>query len=110
MAVNLRGRCNGLREAARRPRTGGRFINLSTSVLGMRLENYGIYAATRAAVEALTGILAKERRGRDITVNPVAPGRLGTALFLIESARPPRHAGGYRGGCFLADRAGSRLD
>jgi 3-oxoacyl-[acyl-carrier protein] reductase len=80
--VNLRGTFNGLREAARRLRQGGRIVNLSTSVVGMRLENYGIYAATKAAVEVLTAIVAKELRGRDITVNAVAPGPVGTALFL----------------------------
>jgi 3-oxoacyl-[acyl-carrier protein] reductase len=82
VAVNLRGTFNGLREAARRLRQGGRIVNLSTSVVGMRLETYGIYAATKAAVEALTAIVAKELRGRDVTVNAVAPGPVGTELFL----------------------------
>ena len=82
VAVNLRGTFNGLREAARRLRPGGRVVNLSTSVVGMRLETYGIYAATKAAVETLTAIVAKELRGREITVNAVAPGPVGTELFL----------------------------
>src|SRR5690606_34920785 len=56
--------------------------NFSTSVVGLKLENYGVYAATKAAVETLTGILAKELRGRDITVNAVAPGPTATDLFL----------------------------
>ncbi|MGL1590492.1 SDR family oxidoreductase, partial [Vibrio parahaemolyticus] len=47
-----------------------------------KLENYGIYAATKAAVETMTAILAKEMRGRNITVNAVAPGPTATELFL----------------------------
>ena len=82
IAVNLKGTFNGLREAARRLRKGGRVINFSTSVVGLKLENYGVYAATKAAVETMTAILAKEMRGRDITVNAVAPGPTATDLFL----------------------------
>jgi len=82
IAVNLRGTINTLREAANRLRDGGRIVNLSTSVVGLKLETYGVYAATKAAVETLTGILSKELRGRGITVNAVAPGPTATALFL----------------------------
>ena len=82
VAVNLKGTFLTLREAARRLRSGGRVVNLSTSVVGLRLETYGVYAATKAAVETLTAILAKELRGRAITVNAVAPGPTATALFL----------------------------
>jgi 3-oxoacyl-[acyl-carrier protein] reductase len=87
VAVNLRGTFNGLREAARRLRRGGRIVSLSTSVVGTKLETYGVYAATKAAVEVLTAILAKELRGREITVNAVAPGPVGTELFL--EGKPP---------------------
>jgi 3-oxoacyl-[acyl-carrier protein] reductase len=80
--INLKGTFNTLREAARRLRDGGRIINLSTSVVGLKLETYGVYAATKAAVEMLTGILSKELRGRSITVNAVAPGPTATDLFL----------------------------
>jgi 3-oxoacyl-[acyl-carrier protein] reductase len=82
VAINLKGTFNTLRLAARQLRNGGRIINLSTSVVGLKLENYGVYAATKAAVEALTAILAKELRGRSITVNAVAPGPTATALFV----------------------------
>jgi len=81
VAINLKGTFNVLREAAKRLRDGGRIINFSTSVVGTRLETYGAYTATKAAVEALTGILAKELRGRGISVNAVAPGPTGTDLF-----------------------------
>ncbi|MFC3652907.1 SDR family oxidoreductase [Dyella humi] len=82
IAVNLKGTFNTLRQAARRLRNGGRIVNLSTSVVGLKLENYGVYAATKAAVETMTAILSKELRGRSITVNAVAPGPTATDLFL----------------------------
>lgn len=82
VAVNLKGTFNTLREAAKRMPEGGRIINFSTSVLGINLPTYSIYAATKAAVEAMTAILAKEMRGRSITVNAVAPGPTATELFL----------------------------
>src|SRR5712691_11356918 len=82
IAVNLKGTFNTLREAAKRLRDGGRIVNFSTSVVGTKLEAYGVYAATKAAVETMTAILAKELRGRNITVNAVAPGPTATDLFL----------------------------
>ncbi|MBB5666817.1 SDR family oxidoreductase [Rhizobium leguminosarum] len=82
IAVNLKGTFNTLREAASRLRDGGRIINFSTSVVGLKLETYGVYAATKAAVETLTAIMAKEMRGRNITVNAIAPGPVATDLFL----------------------------
>jgi len=82
IAVNLKGSINAMREAAARLRDGGRVINFSSSVVGLYQETYGVYAATKAGVEALTHIFAKEMRGRDITVNAVAPGPTATHLFL----------------------------
>jgi 3-oxoacyl-[acyl-carrier protein] reductase len=82
IAVNLKGSFYGMREAARRLRAGGRIVNFSTSVVGTKLETYSIYAATKAAVETMTAILSKELRGRNITVNAVAPGPVATELFL----------------------------
>ena len=82
LAINLKGSFNTMREAARRLRDGGRIVNLSSSVVGLLPPRYGVYAATKAAVEAMTRIMAKELRGRNITVNAVAPGPTATALFL----------------------------
>ncbi|MBB6252343.1 SDR family oxidoreductase [Nitrospirillum iridis] len=80
--VNLKGTFNTLREAAQRLRQGGRIINFSSSVVGLYPPTYGAYAATKAAVEALTIIMAREMRGRSITVNAIAPGPTATDLFL----------------------------
>lgn len=81
VAINLKGTFNTLREAARRLRDGGRIINVSSSVVGLYQPSYAAYAATKAGVEAMTHILTKELRGRNITVNAVAPGPTATELF-----------------------------
>jgi len=82
IAVNLKGSFNTMREAARRMRGGGRIINLSSSVVGLYQPTYAPYAATKAAIEAVTHVLSRELRGRNITVNAIAPGPTATALFL----------------------------
>ncbi|RLK28559.1 SDR family oxidoreductase [Cupriavidus plantarum] len=81
VAINLKGTFNTLREAARRLRAGGRIVNISSSVVGLYQPMYGAYAATKAGVEAMTHVLTKEMRGREITVNTVAPGPIATQLF-----------------------------
>ncbi|MGU3538094.1 SDR family oxidoreductase [Methylobacterium sp. A54F] len=82
IAVNLKGVFNGMREGARRIRKGGRIVSFSSSVVGLYQPAYGVYAATKAGVEALTHILAKELGPRSITVNAIAPGPVATRLFL----------------------------
>lgn len=82
LAINLKGTFNGLREAAKRLRQGGRIVNISSSVVGLYQPTYGVYAATKAAIEAMTHVLAKELGSRQITVNAIAPGPVATELFL----------------------------
>ncbi|MEW1793560.1 MULTISPECIES: SDR family oxidoreductase [Streptomyces] len=80
--TNIRGTFVVGQQAARRLRSGGAVINFSSSVVGLAFPGYTAYAASKGAVEAMTLILARELRGRDITVNAVAPGPTATALFL----------------------------
>ena len=81
-AVNIGGVFRGLREASNRLADGGAIVSLSSSVVGLYQPAYGVYAATKAAVEAMTHVLAKELGARGITVNAVAPGPVETALFM----------------------------
>ncbi|WP_020586091.1 SDR family oxidoreductase [Desulfobacter curvatus] len=82
VAVNLKGTFNTLRLAAGKLRDNGRIVNFSSSVRKLATPGYTIYSATKSAVETLTNIFAKELRGRNITVNAVAPGPTATDLFL----------------------------
>jgi 3-oxoacyl-[acyl-carrier protein] reductase len=72
VAINLKGSFNTMREATARLEQGGRIINFSSSLVGTLLPGYSAYVATKAGVEAMTAILAKELRGKNITVNAVA--------------------------------------
>ncbi|WP_223180188.1 SDR family oxidoreductase [Streptomyces griseicoloratus] len=80
--TNIRGTFVVAQQAARRLRPGGSFVAFSTSVVGTQFPGYGAYVASKGAVESITLILARELRGRDITVNTVAPGPTATDLFL----------------------------
>jgi 3-oxoacyl-[acyl-carrier protein] reductase len=80
--ANVRGAFLITREAARRTRRGGAIINFSSSVTKLALPSYSVYAASKGAVAAMTMVVARELRGRDITVNTVAPGPTATPLFL----------------------------
>jgi 3-oxoacyl-[acyl-carrier protein] reductase len=80
--TNLRGTFLVMAQAAQRLAGGGRFIAFSSSVLARSFPSYGPYVASKGGVEGLVHVLANEMRGRNITVNAVAPGPVGTELFL----------------------------
>jgi 3-oxoacyl-[acyl-carrier protein] reductase len=79
--VNVRGTFLVSQQAVRRLRRGGSLVNFSSSVVPLGLPTYAAYAASKGAIEALTPVLVKELRGRDVTVNAVAPGPTATAMF-----------------------------
>ncbi|GJF30500.1 3-ketoacyl-ACP reductase [Kitasatospora sp. NE20-6] len=82
LRTNIRGTFVVTQQAARRVRGGGAIVTFSTSVTRLAPPGYAAYAASKGAVEAMTLVLAREMRGRDITVNAVAPGPTATPLFL----------------------------
>lgn len=82
ISTNLRGAFLVLAEAAQHVASGGRIIAFSSSVLAKSFPTYGPYIASKAGVEGLVHVLANELRGRNITVNAVAPGPVATELFL----------------------------
>ena len=82
ITTNLRGTFLVLAQAAKHVRGGGRIIAFSSSVIAKSFPTYGPYIASKAGVEGLVHVLANELRGRNITVNAIAPGPVGTDLFL----------------------------
>ena len=80
--TNIRGTFVISQLAANRLRAGGALVNVSTTVTRAQFPTYGGYVASKAAVEGMTLILARELRGKDVTVNAVAPGPTATPLFL----------------------------
>jgi 3-oxoacyl-[acyl-carrier protein] reductase len=82
IATNLRGTFLVFAQAAQHISAGGRVVAFSSSVLTKSFPSYGPYIASKAGVEGLVHVLANELRGRNVTVNAVAPGPIATDLFL----------------------------
>jgi 3-oxoacyl-[acyl-carrier protein] reductase len=83
IATNLRGTFLVLAQAAQHVASGGRIIAFSTSVIAKAFPTYGPYIASKAGVEGLVHVLANELRGRNVTVNAVAPGPVATELLFL---------------------------
>ncbi len=81
MDLNLKGVFFCLNQAAEKMSEGGRIINISTTVTKVMFPGYGLYAASKGAVDQLTRVLAKELGPKRITVNSLSPGPVDTELF-----------------------------
>ena len=79
--INFKSVFYTLREAALKLADHGRVVTVSSTVTRLMLPKYGAYAATKAAVEQLTRIFARETGKRGITANIVLPGPVDTELF-----------------------------
>ena len=62
-------------------RPGGRIVNFATVATPLRLEGEAVYAASKAAIESLTRVLAREFADAGITVNAVGPTPIATDLI-----------------------------
>lgn len=81
METNTKGMFLVLREAAKRLKEDARIVSVSTTLCAAPRPGLGAYVASKAAVEGLTQVLARELAAKRITVNAVAPGPVDTALF-----------------------------
>ena len=99
--VNMKGGFNVLREAARRVRDGGRIVSTSSSITELRTATYDPYAATKAALQIFSSVLAKELGGRMISVNAIAPGVVANSPFLDVPGRTNKRS--------LCSRNGRRI-
>lgn len=80
-SINLKGTFLVCQQAARRVESGGRIVNISTTMTRMMVPDFGLYSASKAAVDQITRAMARELGARNITVNAVAPGPTNTDLF-----------------------------
>lgn len=62
-------------------RSGGRIVNFATVATPLNLEGEAIYAASKAAIESLTRVLARELAPFRITANAVGPTPVKTDLI-----------------------------
>jgi len=84
--VNVTGTFNMLHQAANRLRDGGSIVTFSTTALVMAFPGYAAYNASKAAVEAMTRVVAKELGPRGINVNAIAPGPVDTEMFFTDKS------------------------
>uniref|UniRef100_A0A1J3I1B2 Short-chain type dehydrogenase/reductase n=1 Tax=Noccaea caerulescens TaxID=107243 RepID=A0A1J3I1B2_NOCCA len=82
-SVNTKGSFLCSKEAANRLKKGGggRIILVTSSVTRSLKPGFAAYAASKAAVETMAKILAKELKGTGITANCVSPGPIATEMF-----------------------------
>jgi len=96
-STNARAGFVALRESALRLRDGGRFVAISAGLAVMPRAGTGVYAASKAAVDHLVRVLAREVGHRGVTVNSVMPGAVltqalidaGPKVIAAEAARTP---------------------
>lgn len=81
-SVNVKSVFLMMKAAAEKLEANGRIINVSSSTSRLMMPAYAVYSATKAAVEQMTRVFAKEIGHKGITVNSVLPGPLNTELFL----------------------------
>ncbi|MGD2070886.1 MAG: SDR family oxidoreductase [Gemmatimonadota bacterium] len=83
LETNVAGTFLFSREAAKlMKRAGfGRIVNLTTVAVPLKLAGEAIYASSKAAVESLTGVMAREFAPFGVTVNAVGPTAVDTDLI-----------------------------
>lgn len=87
-AVNVRAPILLAREALKdmAPRRGGHIVNVISSVVHARMENYSVYTTMKQALHGFTGCLIKEARLVGVKVTGVYPGGVDTTFR--PNARP----------------------
>lgn len=81
-SINVKSVFLMMQTAAEKLENQGRIINISSSTSRLMMPTYAVYSATKAAVEQMTRVFAKEIGHKGITVNSILPGPINTDLFL----------------------------
>lgn len=79
--VNVKGVFNMLKLASTKLAENGSIINFSSTTTKLMMPSYGLYSASKSAVEQMSRVFAKEIGGKGINVNSVLPGATNTELF-----------------------------
>jgi NAD(P)-dependent dehydrogenase (short-subunit alcohol dehydrogenase family) len=87
-ALNVRAPLLLAREALRHmaPRRSGHIVNVISSIVHARMENYSVYTTMKEALHGFTGCLIKEARAVGVKVTGVYPGGVNTTFR--PNARP----------------------